>query len=160
MTKAATPPIATALGRIPSGLFIVTTRLEKEPIGFLGSLVQQVGFEPPIVCVAFAKDRPHFEWCLAEGRFGLSILDESSQSLKRAFLKRRADGESAFDGLNVGEARSGTPILLDALAWLDCRITGRHDTGDHAVLFAEVVEAGVQRAGDPYVHLRKNGLSY
>lgn len=160
MTKAAPSTIATALGRIPSGLYIVTTRLGHRPIGFLGSFVQQVGFEPPTVCVSFAKNRPHLDECLACGHFGLSVLDEASQSLKRAFLKRLADGESAFDGLNVGHARSGTPVLLDTLAWLDCRITGRHDTGDHAVLFAEVVEAAVQRVGDPYVHLRKNGLSY
>lgn len=160
MTKALQSPIATALGRIPSGLYIVTTQLEKRSIGFLGSFVQQVGFEPPMVCVGFAKDRPHFELCLASGRFALSIIDEASQPLKRAFLKRQAEGVSPFDGLNVGYARSGTPVLLDALAWLDCKITGRHDTGDHAVLFGEVVEAHVARAGEPYVHLRKNGLSY
>jgi flavin reductase (DIM6/NTAB) family NADH-FMN oxidoreductase RutF len=53
-----------------------------------------------------------------------------------------------------------TVHTADALAWIDCRITGRHDAGDHSILFGEVVEAHVQRAGEPYVHLRKNGLSY
>jgi flavin reductase (DIM6/NTAB) family NADH-FMN oxidoreductase RutF len=67
---------------------------------------------------------------------------------------------SPFDGLRLRSAKSGSPILLDALAWIDCRIVGRHDTGDHAVLFGEVVEGEVLRDGEPYVHLRKNGLSY
>ena len=160
MSKPAPSPVSTALGRIPSGLYIVTTRVAGKPIGFLGSFVQQVGFEPPTLCVAFALDRPHLEECTAEGRFGLSVLDSESQDLKRAFLKRQAEGATPFDDLKVGAAVSGTPVLLDALAWLDCKITGRYDTGDHAVLFAEVVEASVLRAGDPHIHLRKNGLGY
>lgn len=160
MKPSSPSPIATALGRIPSGLYIVTTLAGERPIGFLGSFVQQVGFDPPIVCVAFGKERGHLDEVLASGRFGLSILDEASQGLKRAFLRRLAAGESAFDGLDVRHARSGTPVLPDALAWIDCRVSGRHDAGDHVVVFGEVVEALVQRSGDPYVHLRKNGLSY
>lgn len=160
MTKAAPSPIATALGRIPSGLYIVTTSAKERPIGFLGSFVQQVGFEPPTVSVSFGKERSHLDECLASGRFGLSILDSASQGLMRSFLRRLNAGESPFDGLNVVRSRAGTPVLADALAWLDCTIRGRHDLGDHTVLFGEVVEASVQRAGDPYVHLRKNGLTY
>jgi flavin reductase (DIM6/NTAB) family NADH-FMN oxidoreductase RutF len=154
------PAIATALGRIPSGLFVVTTRLDGQPLGFLGSLVQQVGFEPPVVCIAMAKDRPQSAWFAESGTFALSILDESSLGLRSVFLKRLPEGQSPFDGLKVGAAASGSPVLLDALAWIDCRIVGRHDTGDHAVFFGEVVEAHVLRAGRSHIHLRKNGLSY
>jgi flavin reductase (DIM6/NTAB) family NADH-FMN oxidoreductase RutF len=152
--------IATALGRIPSGLFIVTTRLDGERLGFLGSLVQQVGFVPPVVCIAMAKDRPQSTSFAKAGRFALSILDEESVGLRSVFLKRLPEGQSPFEGLNVGEAASGSPVLLDALAWIDCRIVARHDTADHAVFFGEVVEAQVLRAGRSHVHLRKNGLSY
>lgn len=160
MTPPPPSPIALALGRVPSGLFIVTARTGGAPLGFVGSLVQQVGFAPPMLCVAFAKERfmlPEFE---KSGHFGVSILDEASHGLMRVFLKRQPEGRSAFDGLRVGAAASGTPVLLDALAWVDCRISGRHDTADHAVVFGEVVEGALLRAGDPHVHLRKNGLGY
>ena len=160
MNRPDPPSISSALGRIPSGLFIVTTRLAGERLGFLGSLVQQVGFEPPTVCIAMAKDRPQSSSFAEAGRFALSILDEQSAGLRSVFLKRLAEGQSPFDGLNVGETASGTPVLLDALAWIDCVIVARHDTADHAVFFGEVVEGKVLRAGKPHVHLRKNGLSY
>jgi flavin reductase (DIM6/NTAB) family NADH-FMN oxidoreductase RutF len=152
--------IATALGRIPSGLFIVTTRLGEERLGFLGSLVQQIGFEPPTVCIAMAKDRQQSTSFAEAGRFALSILDEQSAGLRSVFLKRLPEGQSPFDGLSVGQAASGTPVLLDALAWIDCVIVARHDTADHVVFFGEVVEAQVMRAGRPHVHVRKNGLAY
>lgn len=160
MSKPAPSPIATALGRIPSGLYVVTSRSGERPIGFLGSFVQQVGFQPPVVCVAFGKERGHLDACLATGHFGVSILDSESHGLMRAFLRKLGEGETPFDGLNVVRAGSGSPVLGDALAWLDCRIRGRHDAGDHIVVFGEVIEASVQRAGDPSIHLRKNGLSY
>ena len=51
-------------------------------------------------------------------------------------------------------------ILADALAWVDCRVTGEYATADHVVLFGEVSEAAVLREGDSSVHLRRNGLSY
>jgi flavin reductase (DIM6/NTAB) family NADH-FMN oxidoreductase RutF len=160
MNRPDLPAISAALGRIPSGLFIVTTRLRGEPLGFLGSLVQQVGFDPPTLCIAMAKDRPQSTSFAEAGRFALSILDEASVGLRTVFLKRLPDGQSPFDGLHVGASASGMPVLLDALAWLDCRIVAQKDTGDHVVLFGEVDGAQVLRPGRPHVHLRKNGLSY
>jgi flavin reductase (DIM6/NTAB) family NADH-FMN oxidoreductase RutF len=47
-----------------------------------------------------------------------------------------------------------------ALAWLECRLTGEHATGDHVIVFGTVEHGGLLRAGDPAVHLRKNGLAY
>ena len=160
MTPLDPTAVSQALGRIPSGLFIVTTRLRGEPLGFLGSLAQQVGFAPPTVCIAMARDRAQSTWFAESGRFALSILDEASAGLRTVFLKRLPEGRSPFDDLKVGAAASGSPVLLDALAWIDCRIVARHDTADHAVFFGEVEEAQLLRPGRPHVHLRKNGLAY
>ena len=59
-----------------------------------------------------------------------------------------------------GAAPGGAPILTDALAWLECRVTGEHDAGDHVVVFG-VVDAGcLQGETAPLTHTRKNGLRY
>lgn len=153
-------PLARALGRIPSGLYIVTTRAGGRPSGFLGSFVMQMGFAPPVVAVAIGKDRPHLPEIQASGRFALSILDPRSRPLIGAFLRRLPDGESPFDGLELSEAPSGAPILTDALAWLDCGVIGEHVLSDHVVVFGEVRAGAPLHDGDPSVHLRKNGLGY
>jgi len=160
MTRPALSPIASALGRMPTGLYIVTTTRNGAPVGFLGSFAVQVGFEPPTVCVAVGKDRPHLADIESSGHFALSIVDKARQSLMSAFLRKLTPGTTPFDGLSVGTASTGSPYLLDALAWVGCRFTGRHDAGDHAVLFGEVVEAQLHREGEPLVHVRRNGLSY
>jgi flavin reductase (DIM6/NTAB) family NADH-FMN oxidoreductase RutF len=160
MPDVALSSLARALGRVPSGLYIVTTRRAGEPVGFLGSFVVQVGLEPPTVCVAVGKDRPHLADIRAARGFALSVLDAASRALMAGFLKKPAPGRTAFDGLRVEAAPSGAPVLADALAWLDCRLAGEHALADHVVLFGEVVAGALLREGEPHAHVRKNGLSY
>lgn len=153
-------PLARALGRIPSGLFIVSTVRDGRPVGFLGSFVMQMGFAPPTVCVGVSKSRPHLEDMRRSGGFAISILDASSRSLMGTFLRKLPPGVSPFDGLSIRSATSGSPILADALAWVDCRITGEFETADHTAVFGEVVEGALLREGEPSTHVRKSGLGY
>lgn len=152
--------LALALGRIPTGLYIVTTLHEGRPLGFVGSFLMQVGIRPPVVSVAIAKNREHLPAIRVHGRFGISVLDGASQKLMAAFFKRHEPGRSAFDHVEHRPSPSGLPTLAGALAWLDCRVSGEHATGDHVVVFGEVEHGDLLRAGDPAVHLRKNGLDY
>lgn len=150
-------PIAQALGRVPSGLYVVTTREDGRPIGFVGSFVMQAGFEPPMITIAVAKDRPHLRAIRAHGRFAVSVLDKASRSTMGRFLKVSAD---PFEGLSTSTTKAGSLVLGDALAWIDCVVRGELDTGDHVIVSAQVVDAATVREGDPHVHLRKNGLAY
>src|SRR5262245_17315996 len=99
MAETETSPIARALGRIPSGLFVVSTVREGRPVGFLGSFVMQMGFAPPTVCVGVSKSRPHLEDMRRSGRFAISILDSASRSLMTPFLRKLPPGASPFDGV-------------------------------------------------------------
>lgn len=152
--------IGPALGRVSSGLFIVTTRDDAgAPMGFLGSFVQQVALSPPTVCVAIGADREHLAQVRRQQRFGVSVLGEDDKGLMKPFFKAPGEG-SPFDDLEHGAAPGGAPILSGALSWLECRVTGEHDAGDHVVVFG-VVEAGsLQGASEPLTHTRKNGLRY
>ncbi len=160
MADSADSPIARALGRIPSGLFIVTTLRDEHPVGFLGSFVIQSGFDPPTVSVAIARDRPQLADVRRSGRFAVSVLDAASRGLMTPFLRRLPEGTSPFDGLDLHRTASGSRVLSAALAWVDCRVTGEFETGDHTVVFGEVVEGALQRDAEPWTHVRKNGLGY
>ena len=152
--------IGAALGRIPSGLFIVTTLDERGlPMGFLGSFLQQVALDPPTVCVAISPDREHLAAVRENGRFGVSILGEGDKGLMKPFFKKPEDG-SPFDDVAHTAAPGGSPILEESLSWVECRVAGEHNAGDHVVVFG-IVEAGENRRdGEPLVHTRSNGLRY
>lgn len=151
------PPLAQALGRIPTGLYIITTRDGEQPLGLVGSFVMQVGFEPPTLVVAIGEGRDHLAAIRSSGRFAVSVLDESSASLMGAFFSK--DG-SPFDSLDHEDSPGGMPVFTKALAWLDCRVSGEHSTGDHVSMFGTIEAARLLRPGDPSIHLRSNGLSY
>jgi flavin reductase (DIM6/NTAB) family NADH-FMN oxidoreductase RutF len=161
MSETAPPtPLALALGRVPTGLFVVTTAGPDGPLGFIGSFLTQVGIDPPTLCVAVGTERGPLPALRASGRFGVSILGDGDRGVMGAFFKKHEPGAGPFDELAVEAAPGGSPVLSDALAWLECRIEGEHATGDHVVLFGTVEAGNLGREGDPAVHLRKSGLGY
>ena len=162
-----TPPtdpmqlMAMALGRIPSGLFILTVRHGERETGMLASWVQQCSFDPPQVTVAVRRDRDIRTWLAPGAAFALNQLAEGQNSFLSHFGKGFTLDQPAFTGLNVERTQGEAPILLDALGHLLCRVVGHFEGGDHDILVAHVVGGKSRQAdGKPYVHVRKNGMRY
>jgi flavin reductase (DIM6/NTAB) family NADH-FMN oxidoreductase RutF len=152
--------IAAAVGRIPSGLFIVTVARAAAETGFLASWVQQCSFEPLMVSVAVKNGRAISDWLTPEISFVVNVLEEDQTDLLVHFGKGFAMNEPAFNGLEVDRSLAGAPVLSDALAFLDCRVAGRFRTGDHELFTGTVIGGRVLAEGRPMVHVRKNGSHY
>ncbi|MCE9632313.1 MAG: flavin reductase family protein [Planctomycetia bacterium] len=151
------PTIAAALGRIPSGLFVVAWREGDADRCMLASWVMQAGFAPPVVSIAVAASRDLLTALDRGTPFVVSVLGESQRSLLARFGKPAAN---AFDGLTVHRTTGGSAALADAAAWMECRPVTRAAHGDHVVVLAEVVSAAAADSLQPLVHVRKNGLRY
>jgi flavin reductase (DIM6/NTAB) family NADH-FMN oxidoreductase RutF len=152
--------LASALGRIPSGLFIVTVRHGDAETGMLASWVQQCSFQPPQVTLAVRQGRYVLDWLTDGAEFIVNILDDTQTDMISHFGRGFAKGEAAFDGLDIDRPNGGPPVLGEALAYLRCRVTGGLSAGDHEVLLAEVVGGQLLGEGHPMVHVRKSGLHY
>src|SRR5260370_8830914 len=88
-----------ALGRIPSGLFILTVRHGDAETGMLASWVQQCSFEPPQVSVALKRDRDVWAWLTDGAAFTLNILDDSQTDMIGHFGRGFALGKPPFTDL-------------------------------------------------------------
>ena len=152
--------LAAALGRVPSGLFILTARRGNAETGMLASWVQQCSFEPPRVSVALAGAREVSAWLTEGAAFTLNILDDTQTDMIVHFGRGFALDQPAFDGLEVERLAEGGPVLSEALACLECRVVARHPAGDHDLLIAEVVRGRLLGEGQPMVHVRKSGAHY
>ena len=153
--------IARGLGRVSSGLYVLTAGRGDQATGMLASWVQQVGFEPPTVIVALKKGRPIEALVRAERVFCLAVLDEQSKQLLKHFARGFEPGVPAFDGIDVATSAVGVPYPTAAHAHLACRVRAMNDEWcDHAVVCAEVVGGEGELARQPLVHVRKNGFSY
>lgn len=153
-------PLAAALGRIPSGLFVVTWRDDERDRGMLASWVMQAGFAPPAITIAVAPGRDLLAAIDRGGSFTINVLGEGQRPLLARFGRPAAAGEDPFADLPVARSPQGTVVLADAVAWLECVSRGRVGKADHVVILAEVTAASTGRETDPLVHLRKNGLRY
>lgn len=153
--------IGAALGRIASGMFVVTAKKGKQSNGFLASWVQQAAFEPPMVSVSVKKGRP-IEGLLEDGKtFAVHVLGTGNKELVRHFGKGFGPDEDAFAGIETTVWDDGTPILKDSLAYLVCKVAGKIEAGDHSVYLGRVVDGAIQDSeGKPSTHLRESGLRY
>ncbi|HEX9594259.1 MAG TPA: flavin reductase family protein [bacterium] len=153
--------IGKAIGRIPSGLFIVTVRSPQgEETAFLASWVQQVAFEPPLVSVAIKKGRPAEELLGDAGSFAVNVIGQDNKGLIGRYAKGIAPGIAPFTDEAVQRAATGAAILPQAAAYLDCRLHTRTDLGDHVLCIGEVVAGDVLAGDEPMVHLRRSGFDY
>lgn len=149
---------AAALGRIPSGLFVVAWRDAGQDRALLASWIMQAGFEPPAISLAIAATRDLLATLDAGTSFTVSVLGESQRSLVGRFAKPSAE---PFAGLDVRRTGTGVAVLADAAAWFECRPRARADAGgDHVVVVAEVLATAAAEGRTPLVHIRKNGLRY
>lgn len=153
--------IGAALGRIPSGLFILTAWNEDRRMGMLASWVQQVSFKPPLISVAVAKTRPIMPLISESKQFGLCQLPQDNKTVMRKFSGPIDPSDDPFLGVElISDTVTRIPILANTLAYLECEVTCHLDVdGDHN-LFVGHVKGGNYLSGEPYVHLRKNGYSY
>lgn len=128
----------------------------------LASWVSQATFNPPGLTVAVAKDRAIESLMYQGGQFTLNILAEGNHlSLMKHFLKPFAPAEDRFTNISTQMADNGSPILNDALAYLECSVSSRMECGDHWLVYATVENGKLLNSdGVTAVHQRKSGNHY
>ncbi|MEM8719436.1 MAG: diflavin flavoprotein [Cyanobacteria bacterium P01_G01_bin.39] len=151
-----------AIGRLSGGLYIITATKGDVSSAMLASWVSQASFEPPGLTIAVAQDRAIESLMQVGDRFVLNILEEGKyQSLMKHFLKRFKPGADRFAGVNIQTAANGSPILADALAYLECQVSSRMECSDHWIVYSQVNLGRVSNPdGLTAVHHRKVGNHY
>ncbi|MBF2057319.1 MAG: diflavin flavoprotein [Cyanobacterium sp. T60_A2020_053] len=151
-----------AMGRLSGGLYIITAQKSETKGAMLASWVTQASFDPPGFTVAVAKDRAIESLMQVEDKFVLNILEEGKyQNLMKHFLKRFPPGADRFEGVKTQTAENQSPILADALAYLECEVISRMDCGDHWVVYSKVTTGRVSKPDAlTAVHHRKVGNYY
>ena len=149
-----------ALGRIPSGLFIITARHGEAETGMLASWVQQCSFNPPQVSVALKSGRDVWRWLTPGATFVLNVLDDTQTDMIAHFGRGFDPDEPAFERLAVDRPDGAPPVLTEALAYLECQVVDRIPAGDHDLFLGRVLAGTLLEEGQPMVHIRKNGLHY
>lgn len=152
--------IGRALGKIPSGVGVLTAQSNGSESAMLASWFQQAAFDPPMISVAVNNSRPIASLIKDSKSFCLSVFHTNQKELFAHFAKGFEPGANPFDGINVARKTTQCAILQDAMVYLDCELVSVTEAGDHSLYLGRVVDAGILDDGNSMVHMRKDGFRY
>lgn len=140
------------MGHWASSVGVVTTRTsDGRACGLTANAITSLSLQPLLVLVCVEKDADTHDCIRSRAAFAINILKSDQETLARRFAAWEVDRK--FDGLAHHNEKTDSPILDDALAWLDCRVHSEFEGGDHTIFVGEVV-AGDATEGTPLLYYR------
>lgn len=136
------------LGHFATGVTVVTTDGEAGSHGMTANAFASLSLDPPLVMVAVDRRATMLEFLEKNRCFAVNILRVDQETLSARFA---TPGPKDFADLNLTRGVTGSPILADALAFLDCRVHEILPGGDHAVFVGEIL-AGECQGGEPLLY--------
>ncbi len=148
-----------ALGRIASGVFLVTFTNGGKKDGMLSTFVMQGAFNPPVVVVAVNNKRPLLDVLKPGDTFAVNVLSKANMDAYKNFAKPYQEGMDRYEGI---ELKDGTqhPILAKCVSYMTCKVISYAEAGDHQLLISEAIDGEQLNDEEPMIHLRKNGFGY
>jgi flavin reductase (DIM6/NTAB) family NADH-FMN oxidoreductase RutF len=125
-------------------LWLVTARFGDEQSGLIATFVQQASLVPafPRMLVGIAKH--HYTCALIEHSqsFALHLVGKTQLEWVDRFGLHSGRTSDKFTGVQSSRGTTGSPLLEDAILWMECRVEAALDAGDRTVYLAEVMSAG------------------
>jgi flavin reductase (DIM6/NTAB) family NADH-FMN oxidoreductase RutF len=144
------------VGSFATGVTVITTRgrdeVDADVYGMTANAFSSVSLDPPLILVCVISGTTGAETIERNGVFAVNVLGAHQEPISRFFAsKDRPGGQAAFAELPHFSAVTGSPILERAAGYLDCRLTDKHEAGDHLIFIGEVVAIGVDPDVRPLV---------
>lgn len=130
-----------ALGHYASGITVITSFIDDEPIGFTCQSFYSVSMDPPLVSFSVMANSAGYPKIRKAGRFLVNILSAEQVHISNRFSLR---GTDKWRGVEWEKSPLGNPIIADSLHWLDCEIYAVHPVGDHLIVIGEVKALNLQ----------------
>jgi len=135
-----------------TGVTIVTTVAGEERAGMTVSSFTSVSLEPATVLVCLNKDTYAHALVARSHVYAISMLANDQDAISNRFAGFDPTITDRFAGLDWLTAETGSPLLPNAVAHLDCRVNAAHEAGSHIIYVAEVVYAWVDPNKLPLVY--------
>ena len=144
-----------ALGCFGTGVTIITLDDGGAVHGMTANAFTSVSLDPMLVLVCVDRRARTHAHLHSRKRFGVNVLTEGQQAISQYYANpaREHDKAEKEAGARFDRTPHGTPVLHDALAYLECRLHTAQDAGDHTIFIAEVEDV-VVREGDPLLFFR------
>jgi flavin reductase (DIM6/NTAB) family NADH-FMN oxidoreductase RutF len=132
------------MGRFATGVTVLTLRSHGAVRGMTANAVSSLSLHPPLLLVCIdqnASSHPLFETADA---FAVNILAEDQREASDFFASSGEKPEPLGD-FPHHDGPLGSPILDEAVAWVECEVSERHAGGDHTIVIGRVAQMEIAR---------------
>jgi flavin reductase (DIM6/NTAB) family NADH-FMN oxidoreductase RutF len=148
--------ISKVYAQLDPSLWLVTAADGLRRGGLIATTVTQASIVSEMPRQLITVGKRHHTHALIEGSgaFAMHLIDETQLDLVWRFGLQSGRDVDKFAGRPFPTGATGSPLLPEALAWFDCRVEARMDSGDRTVYLAAVVDGRLERTDPPLTNRR------
>jgi flavin reductase (DIM6/NTAB) family NADH-FMN oxidoreductase RutF len=129
------------VGHLEYPMFIVTTRVDGEPLGCLVGFATQASIDPPRFLVGLSHTNRTFRCGQDAKLFAVHCVPAHAAPLAELFGGQTGDEVDKFARSRWHDGPEGVPILDECPNWFAGRVVWRADAGDHDAFLLEPIAA-------------------
>lgn len=133
-----------AMRRLAGGVSVITAGGGKDISGMTVTSVSSLSVDPPALIVGI--NRAASSWPLVKryGFLGVNVLTSDQIDIAERFTgKGGLKGAARFTGADWTTRASGVPLLVGALAAIDCEVEDVVERHSHAIVIGRVLDVAV-----------------
>jgi 4-hydroxyphenylacetate 3-hydroxylase, reductase component len=123
------------LGQFSTGVGVMTTVANGEPVGVTANSFSSLSMDPPLVLWSLARSSRTSEAFKKAKHFAVNILAVEQVEYSQRFA---TPAQNKFEGVDWLRGVLGSPILPNVLASLECALETTLQGGDHVILIGRV----------------------
>jgi flavin reductase (DIM6/NTAB) family NADH-FMN oxidoreductase RutF len=133
-----------AMRRLAGGVSVITAGRGKDISGMTVTSVSSLSVDPPALIVSINREASSWPLVKRYGFFGVNILTSDQIDIAERFTgKGGLKGAARFAGDDWTTRASGVPLLVGALAAIDCEVEDVVERYSHAIVIGRVLDVAV-----------------
>jgi flavin reductase (DIM6/NTAB) family NADH-FMN oxidoreductase RutF len=141
--------VADFMQTISTGVYVIGVSDGRRTNAFTASSVVPVSFRPVMVAVAVGNEHASRPVLHAGRTFTINVLKREQMELARHFGTSSGRTENKLAEVRWRPGLGGAPILVDALAYIECELANVMMAGDHELALGRVIDGGVLDRDEP-----------
>jgi flavin reductase (DIM6/NTAB) family NADH-FMN oxidoreductase RutF len=130
-----------AMRHLAGGVSVITAGRGKDIAGMTVTSVSSLSVDPPTLIVSINRGASSWPLLKRYGFFGVNILNSDQIDIAERFTgKDGLKGAGRFAGAEWTTRASGVPLLVGALAAIECEVEEIVERHSHAVLIGRVLD--------------------
>jgi flavin reductase (DIM6/NTAB) family NADH-FMN oxidoreductase RutF len=133
-----------AMRQLTGGVSVITAGRGRDVSGMTVTSVSSLSVGPPALIVSINRESSSWPLVKRYGFFGVNILTSDQIDIAERFTgKSGLKGADRFAGARWTTRASGVPLLVGALAAIDCEVEDVVERHSHAIVIGRVLDVAV-----------------